>query len=180
MGWCVVGEVQSVSPEIGYRFAGYVDGEGHFAINRATKPSGTFVYGCTFVIHIRDDDRHVLERFQVELGGIGAMYEVGARFKPGQTNTKPTVMWHIQNKAGCLFLVEVFEQYRLWTKKAGDFHIWAKAVRYLHGPRPEGKAPLERWFHEIRASRKYDAPLVSQREVQQLDALMLWEDDLDE
>jgi hypothetical protein len=168
----------SIKPEIGYRFAGYVDGEGHFAISRQTRPNRKPVYGCGFVIHIRDDDRHVLERFQSEFGGLGSMYEIAARFKPGQTNTKPTVAWHIQNKAGCLFLVELFEDYQLWTKKARDFHIWAKAVRYLHGPRPEGDAPLVRWFHEIRASRKYET-LFSEPEPEVLNALTLWEDSLD-
>lgn len=148
----------SVSADIGYRFAGYVDGEGHFAIIRRQKPRNRLPdYTCSFSIHIRDDDRHVLEQFQRELGGIGHRYDVGARYKPGQTNTQPTVMWSVNRKAECLMLVAVFEQYRLWTKKAGDFHIWSKAVRYLHGPRPEGKAPLERWFHEIRANRSYDS-----------------------
>lgn len=169
----------SIRPEIGYRFAGYVDGEGHFAITRRQKSTAKQPnYQCSFALHIRDDDRHVLEAFQHELGGIGHMYEVGARHKPGQTNTKPTAMWTVNRKSECLLLVSIFEEYRLWSKKAGDFHIWAKAVRYKHGPQTEGLAPLERWFNEIRANRQYDESVVVPSEIE-TDWLALWEDELD-
>jgi len=154
-----VGEVQNVSPEIGYRFAGYVDGEGHFAITRNTKPrTGTISYGVAFAVHVRADDRAVLERFQNELGGVGRLYEVAEQTRSTGYTSRPTTMWTVNRKRDCLILVDLFETYRLWTKKASDFHIWAKATRYMNGPKPEGWAPMAGWFDEIRAVRAYDAP----------------------
>ena len=150
--------MSSVIPEVGYHFAGYVDGEGHFAITRNTKPrTGTVSYGVAFAMHVRADDRAVLERYQKELGGIGRLYEVAEQTRSTGYTSRPTSMWTIHRKADCLILVNLFETYRLWTKKATDFHIWAKAVRYMNGPKPEGWAPMARWFEEIRAVRAYDS-----------------------
>jgi len=149
----------SISPDIGYRFAGYVDGEGHFAITRNTKPrTGTVSYGVGFAMHVRADDRAVIERYRKELGDMGRFYEVAEQMRSTGYTSRPTVMWQVNRKRDCLTLVSLFETYTLWTKKAIDFHIWAKATRYMNGPKPEGWAPMARWFDEIRAVRVYDSP----------------------
>jgi hypothetical protein len=47
-----------LSPDVGFRFAGYVDGEGHFAIIRRQRPRDRWpIYTCSFAPHIRDDER---------------------------------------------------------------------------------------------------------------------------
>lgn len=165
----------SIAPNVGFRFAGYVDGEGHFAVTRNTKPrTGAVSYGVGFAMQIRADDRAVLERYQKELGGMGRLYEVASQTRSTGYTSKPTVMWQINRKRDCLILVELFETYRLWTKKATDFHIWAKAVRYMNGPRPEGWAPMARWFDEIRAVRVYDSAEI---EIARLPDLLLFDDE---
>lgn len=146
----------SLVPEIGYRFAGYVDGEGHFAIKRARKKrTGRLNYACSFVLHVRDDDRAILETFQEAIGGVGAIYDIGERIKPGM-HTRPTAMWAVNNQRECLRLVDIFEEFSLWTKKARDFAIWAQAVRYWNGPKPEGWGPMARWMEQIVAVRQYE------------------------
>lgn len=139
--------------ELGFRLAGFTDGEGHFAITRQQRPNRTsFVYGCNFIIPLRRDDRAILECFQAETG-VGSLYDVERANKWG----RPQSRWVVQRKAECLVLVGLFDEYPLWSKKARDYAIWRQAVLYMHGPRPEGKEPLERWFNEIRAIREYDA-----------------------
>jgi len=146
-----------VTPEIGYRLAGFCDGEGHFGIVRQKKPrTGSVIYACVFALHVRDDDTGAVERYQ-EATGLGVIYNSGPRATP-QIAANPVVMWRIHRKRDCLSLVQIFETYPLWTKKARDFEIWAKAVRYLNGDKPLGWAPMESWWREIREVREYEAP----------------------
>lgn len=159
----MTGEASNVSrvplaPEVGYRLAGFVDGEACFSIGRhVKKATGTVLYMPAFTLNLRDDDAEVLRRYHRETG-LGRVYQGGYRERPGYRNSKPLFMWQINTKAECLALVEILERFELWSKKRRDFEVWAKAVRYWNGPKPEGNAPLERWFHEIREVRKYDSP----------------------
>lgn len=144
-----------VDDETGFRLASFADGEGHFAIVRSRKvTTRTWVYGCAFIAQLRDDDEEWLARLRA-LTGLGGFTRSGKRNLRGGWHSKPQIRWAIQTKAECLRLVEMFDKYPLWSKKARDFAIWRQAVRYWCGPKPEGNAPLERWFHEIRAIREY-------------------------
>lgn len=153
-------------PELGYRLAAFTDGEGHFGIVRQRKATGTYVYGVVFVIPLRRDDRAILERFQDEVG-VGSLYDVERHNKWGN----PQSRWVVQNKADCQRLVEIFDEFPLWSKKQRDYAIWREAVLYMQGPRPEGSVPLARWFDEIKAVRQYDAPEVEAYELEPLPTL---------
>lgn len=168
-----------VPDEFWHHLSGLVDGEGHFAIAKQVKArTGSVAYGCAFKMNLRDDDHAVLEMIH-ERTGLGVLYmSVKKNDRKHVRDAKPMTMWCVQTKAECLELVEVFERFPLWTKKARDFHIWAKAVRYLNAGRPEGWEPLARWFEEIRAVRRYEAPL-SVEESFELDSLTLF-DEVDE
>lgn len=144
-----------IPDEFGYRLAGLTDGEGHFGIVKQTK-RGRTTYGCVFIINMRDDDREFVEWLH-ETTGLGVIYRAGALRQRQGWETNPMVGWRVQKKTECLKLLEIFERYPPLSKKARDFEIWAKAVRYLNGPQPEGREPLARWFEQIRQVRAYQA-----------------------
>lgn len=150
-----------VAPDIGYRLAGYIDGEGSFAITKQRSGNGgrKISYGCAFIIQVRDDDLAALELYQ-QATGVGVLYlfQRSVNSKWTLPGSKPYAKWQVQNKRDCLRMAEILEQYPLVTKKARDCAIWIQAVRYWNGPKPEGQVPLERWFREIREVRRYEAP----------------------
>lgn len=144
-----------IPDSFGYRLAGLTDGEGHFGIAKNTK-HGLTTYTCVFVINMRDDDAPLIEWLH-ETSGLGVIYRATAIRQRQGWETNPTISWRVQKKVECLQVVAIFERYPLLSKKARDFEIWAKAVRYLNGPQPEGRAPLARWFEQIRLVRAYHA-----------------------
>lgn len=166
-----------VPDEFWHHLSGLVDGEGHFAIAKQVKVrTGSTSYGVAFKMNLRDDDTAVLEMIH-ERTGLGVLYtSVKKNDRKHFRDAKPMTMWCVQTKRECLELVAIFERFPLWTKKARDFHIWAKAVRYLNGSKPEGWEPMAHWFEEIRAVRQYDAPMPLD-ESYDLDAQPLWEDE---
>lgn len=153
-----------VPPDIGYRLAGYIDGEGSFAITKQKKVrSSTVSYGAAFIIQVRDDDVAALELYQQATGcGVVYLFQRSQNSKWTLPGSKPYAKWQVQNKRDCLRMAEILEAYPLVTKKARDCAIWIQAVRYWNGPKPEGQAPLGRWFHEIREVRRYEAPDVAE------------------
>jgi DNA modification methylase len=102
-----------------YWFTGFTDGEGCFRVQRHER--GT--YTCTFSIKVRRDERGTLERCQRALGGIGTI-----RGGEGSGNAHPQVTWAVQDKAGCIRLVRLFDKYPLRAKKRLDYEPWAEAV----------------------------------------------------
>lgn len=134
--------------EQGWRLAGLTDGEGHFGISRRKQS-----YMCEFVIALRDDDEPLLRRLQ-ETTGLGLLYHAKKRLDGHHDICR----WYVTRKQECLRLVEIFNACPLWSKKARDFEVWRKAVLYWNGPRLEGWAPMERWYHEIREARGYIEP----------------------
>lgn len=161
----------------GYHLAGLVDGEGHFAIAKQVKArTGSVAYGCAFKMNLRDDDHAVLEMLH-QTTGLGVLYmSVKKNDRKHIRDAKPMTMWTVQTKRECMAVVELFERYPLWTKKARDFHIWAKAVRYLNVGRPEGWEPMARWFEQIRAIRKYESTLTVEESFE-LDSLTLFDEE---
>lgn len=146
-----------IPPEVGYRLAGFCDGEAHFGIGRVRKPARRRVpitHHCLFAVNLRWDDRAVLEHYR-EATGLGVIHFNSRGRQRAFGN--PLAMWRIERKEECLALVAILEEYPLWSKKLRDFAIWAQAVRYWNGPRREGQEPLARWFAEIRAVRGYES-----------------------
>lgn len=112
-----------IQPEhLGHYLAGLSDGEACFSISRV---SGQNSYRCDFIIHLRADDRPLLEWLR-DATGVGRI-DMGRRVKQG--GDQPSWRWVVSRKKDCLDLVAFFEQYPLRSKKAKDFEIWAEAVR---------------------------------------------------
>lgn len=136
-------ESDFVTPEIGWHFAGLVDGEGCFSISRRGYPS--------FILKMRGDDRALLERVQRDLGHPGRI----TTGKPsGEGNRHPWVRWEITRRRELLWLTEVFDAYPLRSKKARDYAIWREAViDWSAGYAPDQVA--KRHHEALRAVREY-------------------------
>jgi DNA modification methylase len=139
-----------------YWLTGFVDGEGCFRVQRHERGS----YTCTFAIKVRRDERGTLERVQRALGGIGTI-----RDGEGSGNAHPQSTYAVQDKAGCLRLVRLFDKYPLRAKKRLDYEPWAEAVvewnSMRRGHRWSGRADWSRMAalkSRVEAAREYVDP----------------------
>lgn len=107
----------------GHWLAGFVDGEGCFAIDGRIRPGHRVPY-CQFILCLRLDDLDILECIHSEAGGT-----LKVRRKTTNPNDKPSGYLRVTGAQELLRVVELFERYPLRAKKARDFVIWAEAVR---------------------------------------------------
>lgn len=152
--------MRDFSSEVGDRLAALSDGEACFYIGQINrrKPGGGS-YNCSFRIKLRDDDRPFLEKMQ-SLVGLGRIYT----HRDGPTNPNPCVTWAIDSKKECEELVDIFDRFPLWSKKARDFKIWRDAVLYWNYPYvdDDGKIvwdEMDQCRRLLMAGRAYRAPL---------------------
>ena len=113
-------------------FSGFVDGEGCFTYNsyeRYTTPQ--------FTIHLRADDREILEECQRRFGGCISEYEVTERAKKLKPGCSPDVLWQVTANKELLGIVRHFEKYPLRAKKKCDFEIWKLMVQEKAKPHPD-------------------------------------------
>jgi hypothetical protein len=103
----------------GHWLAGFVDGEGCFAV--VPQNGG---YGCRLTVQVRADDGAVLEEICARTG-LGMVTTVSRAAAAG---VNPQVAWLVRAKADCQAAVLLFERYPLRAKKARDFAIWREAV----------------------------------------------------
>jgi DNA modification methylase len=139
----------------GYWLAGLVDGEGHFAIKRASKGN----YSCSFEMGMRLDDRATLERAKRFLG-VGSISD-----RPARGSHNPMAVLSVDAKADCLRVVEVFARYPLRSKKLRDFLAWAEAAVEWNemkvGHRWSGRADWSRLAalkRSVERAREYREP----------------------
>lgn len=124
--------VETIKPEFGHWFAGFVDGEGSFNIT-AQKNMGIY---CGFHIALRLDDAGILYEIQDALGfGLFTLERRKSTQRPG---TKPSLRFYVSGADDCLRLVQLFRHFPLRSKKARDFKIWADAVEYFAVNRTHG------------------------------------------
>jgi len=110
--------------------AGFVDGEGCFALNfrrdirhERGKRSGVkpiyFYWDIQFAIVLREDDKEILEKIRdtLECG------KVTGPNKKGQVRFQATEINDLSKK-----IVPFFEKYQLHAKKKFDFQLWKEAV----------------------------------------------------
>lgn len=119
-----------ISPLPGDYIAGFVDGEGCFALNfrrdvrRERKGTPVYFYwDVEFAIFLRADDRPILEKIQQTLlcGRIGNPTKTGAvRFS----------VYHMDDLVEKV--IPFFERYPLRAKKFHDFELWKEAVHLLY------------------------------------------------
>jgi hypothetical protein len=148
-----------VPADFGHWLAGFIDGEGSFVIS-SNNLGG---YRVCFGVHIRGDDRPVLEEC-VDRTGIG--YLVDRSPSPGRVKENPTTGWSVVRKLDCQRLVEILDRYPLRAKKARDYAIWREAVdlhsRMRNGYPARGMTalswePIARLRDELRSGRAYPA-----------------------
>ncbi|WP_165614056.1 DNA methyltransferase [Mycobacteroides chelonae] len=152
-----------------YWLAGFIDGEGCFRVQRHER--GT--YTCTFSINVRRDERATLEAIKRFLS-VGTISE-----HEGSGNANPLCRYAIQDKAGCIRLVQILDKYPLRAKKRLDYEAWAEAVSewssMKRGNRWSGPSDWTRMAalkSRIETTRQYVEPPWSGNEFQ--DWCRLW------
>jgi len=138
--------------QFGAYLAGLTDGEGCFSIAR----NGPNAYKTEFIIHLRADDRPLLDWLRTT-SGLGNVY-IGRRNKQG--TDQPSFRWAVTRRTECLELVALFEQYPLRSKKARDFRLWAQAVRAWHSSRWDLMRDCRLAIQATRAFSSEDAEFV--------------------
>lgn len=119
-----------LDPAFGHWLAGFIDGEGTFAIERCNPRTGRPSYSTRMALILRDDDAEVIEEIHRRTG-IGRVFRKRRRpdGRPGfRATSNPQVGWIIQSKADCALLVDLLDHYPLRSKKARDYAIWREAV----------------------------------------------------
>lgn len=114
-----------VSANFGHWLAGFIAGEGTFAIAGQNAEHGHQSYCTKCIVKLREDDGEVLFEIQATTG-VGRVH----RKQPGsdgRTN-HAQFAWQVQNRRDCARLVEILDEYPLRAKKAGAFAVWRKAV----------------------------------------------------
>lgn len=103
-------------------FAGFVAGEGYFAM-RWDPRSGGFV-APRLQIHLRADDAAILHELQQAFGGV-----IGYSHSTADGRRRaPTCQWSVSAKRDLVGLVRYFDQFALRAKKANDYRLWREAV----------------------------------------------------
>jgi hypothetical protein len=161
-----------VSPELGHRFAGLCDGEGSFIIHRKRNRGYDLTsYVCRFTMGLRADDQPLLELLRDCLG-LGQISIASASIAADRRQPHPTARWDVMAKRDCLRIVQILDEFPLWSKKAADFAIWREAVVYWNKPRRYAKktrrsatttriiqaidwSPLAELHGELRQIRRY-------------------------
>lgn len=115
-----------IDDAFGHWLAGFIDGEGHFAIRR--DKSGHF--SCAFQLALRCDDEAILREIH-ERTGLGTL---GRRLTGGRSRAQ--AVWRVSSKGDCLALSGLLQRFPLRAKKAYDLDIWSRAVDLWHGIDP--------------------------------------------
>jgi hypothetical protein len=130
-------------------FSGFVAGEGSFYLAGPR-------HVPRFSIKLRDDDSAVLLLVQQSFGG---------RLLWGKSNylsANGLVDWSVTNKKGLRGLVEYFDRFPLYNKKAWDYALWREAVlAYLRaGYRAPELATIAASFRDVRDYSPQQASMV--------------------
>jgi hypothetical protein len=103
--------------EFGHWLAGFIAGEGCFAIARN--------HGCwviSFTLTQRDDDAAIIYEIQDRLG-FGTIHR-----SRGRGNSKPQITWQVARVADQCRLVQILDRFPMRARKTEDYHIWRQAV----------------------------------------------------
>jgi hypothetical protein len=141
-------------------FAGFVDGDGCFGgyFGKGDNPS----IGFKFLIHLREDDRYLLEAMKDRVGCGYIRYK--PRCKSSTKNAKPHVSYEITSAEDChTYLLPIFREFVLRAKKYRDCLLFDEAVSLLVKAQSLRKNKYtECRTQEEKAGRQYIRGLVTQ------------------
>lgn len=78
-------------------------------------------YRARLQVALRLDDRQILDDICFRLG-VGSVREYH--------KNRNAAIWTVADKGGCRELVRLFDRFPLRAKKAADYEIWRKAVKW--------------------------------------------------
>jgi hypothetical protein len=128
----------ALDPAFGNWLAGFIDGEGYFAIG--VNQGACF---CSFRIDIRLDDRAILEEIR-ERTGLGTI-RVRQPSPNDSKNRCLQAVWQVHRADACLRLAHILDAHPLRAKKARDYAIWREAVFDWQTPRRYGPGANNDW-----------------------------------
>lgn len=111
-------KMEAKTTAFGNWFAGFVDGEGCFYINRSTRDT----YNPGFRIQLREDDVAIIGTIRQTLGFGSINYHS----KRGKTN--PSVSYNVKSLPNCQAVIDLLDLHPLRSKKLRDYLVWREAV----------------------------------------------------
>lgn len=118
----VVPDISGIADAFGHWLAGFVAGEGHFAIARQARQGELF--RPAFRIALRSDDDATLHEICRVLGFGKVTYY--------STKTTHVASFGVHAYVEAMALVALFRRFPLRAKKQLDFEAWARCVEYGH------------------------------------------------
>jgi hypothetical protein len=146
------GGYPDLNPGLGAFLAGFIEGEGSFAIRKQT---GKSCYGCAMMLRVRADDFRLLRDLQT-VTGLGTVRPQAAR-----GNSSPHARWSVVAKADCMRHVAILDQHPLRGRKLAAYGTWRRAVLKWIGNDPIAKqsdrdwSPFKQLKRELHAANRY-------------------------
>jgi hypothetical protein len=127
--------------------AGFVAGEGHFAIRPNNAGQS---WACAFYLTQREDNA-ALVRTVRDLTGCGEISRIAAR-----ATSRPQAVWKVESIRDCVHLERYLDAHPLLAKKAGEFRVWQRgvAVWAARSAGPERWPAMKRLASELLAVRQ--------------------------
>lgn len=150
-----------MNDDFGYWFSGVTDGEGCFAI-QLNKPYGRrkiAKYSGWFAITLRADDINVIKSIKETLG-FGNIYHYKNENRK-TPNSKPFVYYKVSTIDGCCKLIDIFDKYKLRSKKLNDYNVWKQFILYKknnfnnYENRIDYVETLENYYYKIKEVRVF-------------------------
>ena len=103
---------------------GFTDAEGCFLINiyNNSKLRTGWTVHAKFQIELSENDKPLLKKIKVFLGGVGNIYESKGR---------KSIKFYIQSLKDLAVIIDHFDKYPLITQKLADYKLFIKAVELI-------------------------------------------------
>jgi hypothetical protein len=127
--------------------AGFVAGEGHFAIRPNNAGQS---WACAFYLTQREDNAALIRTVR-DVTGCGEISRKAAR-----ATSRPQAVWKVESIRDCVRLARYLDAHPLLAKKAGEFRVWQRgvAVWAARSAGPERWPAMERLASELLAHRQ--------------------------